>query len=155
MCWIFLRAQVLSRYALRRSLQRARPQDFRSRQSMPILALTLLSVALSAAAQIALKLGVSDAHLQGLLATGRYPSFLLHAVATPWVAAGVLMYVLSAVTWLFVLARTDLSFAYPFVSLAFVVTAVYGSWALNEPMGLARVGGVGLIVGGVLLVARS
>lgn len=122
---------------------------------MPILALTLLSVGLSAAAQIALKLGVSDPQLQTLLASGRWQGFLLQAALTPWVIAGVSMYVLSAVTWLFVLARADLSFAYPFVSLAFIVTAAYGAYALNEPMGLARAGGVGLIIGGVMLVARS
>lgn len=123
--------------------------------SAPILILTLLSVALGAAAQIALKEGVSSPQLQAVLASGRLPSFLLEAAQAPWVLVGLVMYALSAVSWLLVLARADLSFAYPFVSLAFVLTAIYGFWVLNEPMGLARISGVGLIVGGVLLVARS
>lgn len=160
MCWIFLRVQVF--LCLRSAIDAwsgtnlvTRSGSSRGVGSVPILALTLLSVGLSAAAQIALKVGVSDAQLQALLASGRLSSFIWHAALTPWVVGGILMYVLSAVTWLFVLARADLSFAYPFVSLAFVVTAMYGAWALHEPVGLARMGGVGLIVGGVLLMARS
>lgn len=121
----------------------------------PILVLTLLSVVLSAGAQIALKVGVSSPQLQAAVAAGRLPVFMLEAAQTPWVLAGLLMYVLSAGAWLLVLARADLSFAYPFVSLAFVLTAIYGFWVLNEPMDLARISGIGLIVGGVLLVARS
>ena len=124
-------------------------------QGAAILFLTLMSVALTAGAQIALKVGVSRPNLQALLADGHYTHFFAAAALTPYVIAGVLMYVVSAASWLLVLARADLSFAYPFVSLAFIATAMYGFWVLHEPMGLARVGGIGLIVGGVLLVARS
>lgn len=160
MCWIFLRVRVFTSTTPVAAAPRGGellPIETTGPRvhSALILVLTLVSVALSAGAQIALKIGVSAPELQSSLAAGRIPSFFLQAMQTPWVVIGVLMYALSAVTWLLVLARSDLSFAYPFVSLAFVLTAVYGYVALGEPMGLARIGGVGLIVGGVLLVARS
>jgi drug/metabolite transporter (DMT)-like permease len=119
------------------------------------LSLTLVSVGLTAAAQILLKTGVADARLHALLANRQWPAFIAEALLSPWVLAGLIGYVLSTVTWLLVLARADLSAAYPFVSLAFVATCFYGYYALNEPVGPARVGGIALIVGGVLLVARS
>jgi drug/metabolite transporter (DMT)-like permease len=119
------------------------------------LTLTLLSVALTAAAQICLKVGVGHPGLQALLADKAWPEFLAQALISPWVLFGLFGYVVSTGTWLLVLARADLSAAYPFVSLAFVATSLYGYWALHEPIGAARLSGIALIVGGVLLVARS
>jgi multidrug transporter EmrE-like cation transporter len=117
--------------------------------------LALACVLLTAAAQIVLKIGVSNPQLQSLLADGRLRAFLLHASFTPLVFLGVLIYVVSTVIWLLVLARADLSYAYPFVSLGFVATALYGFCVLHEPIGAGRLGGIALIVCGVLLIARS
>lgn len=119
------------------------------------LTLTLLSVALTAVAQICLKVGVGNPALQILLAEKAWPAFIGQAVVSPWVLLGLGGYVVSTATWLLVLARADLSAAYPFVSLAFVATTLYGYLALHEPVGAARLSGIMLIIGGVLLVARS
>jgi drug/metabolite transporter (DMT)-like permease len=120
-----------------------------------ILLLVLLSVSLTAAAQIFLKVGVSSAEMQTALGSGLLRNFLLRASHSPWVLLGLTSYALSCVTWLIVLARAELSFAYPFVSLAMIATTLYGFWALQEPIGPERLSGIALIVGGVLLVARS
>ena len=90
-----------------------------------------------------------------MLADNAWQAFLVQALLSPWVVVGLLGYVLSTVTWLLVLARADLSVAYPFVSLAFVATSLYGYWALHEPLAPARLSGIALIIGGVFLVARS
>ena len=119
------------------------------------LSLALISVGLTAIAQICLKQGVTDGQLQILLAERAWATFIPQALMSPWVLAGLTGYVLSTVTWLVVLARAELSVAYPFVSLAFVVTSVYGYWALHESVGPVRVCGIAMIVAGVALVARS
>jgi drug/metabolite transporter (DMT)-like permease len=119
------------------------------------LSLTLLSVALTAFAQICLKIGVGDERLQALLAQRAWLEFLPTVLLKPWVMAGLAGYVLSTASWLVVLARAELSVAYPFVSLAFVATTLFGYWALHEAVGPARLCGIALIVAGVTIVARS
>jgi drug/metabolite transporter (DMT)-like permease len=119
------------------------------------IALTLLCVALTAAAQIALKLGVSGAKMQHLLSGSGTSSFLLRAVLSPTVLFGLALYGISTVLWLLVLAKSDVSYAYPFVSLGFVFTALYAALVMHEHMALGRVGGIALIVTGVWFVARS
>jgi multidrug transporter EmrE-like cation transporter len=119
------------------------------------IALTLLCVSLTAAAQIALKLGVSGAKMQGLLAGTGTSNFLIRAILSPTVLVGLALYAVSTVLWLLVLAKSDVSYAYPFVSLGFVFTALYASIMLHEPMAVARVAGIALIVTGVFFVARS
>jgi drug/metabolite transporter (DMT)-like permease len=56
---------------------------------------------------------------------------------------------------LVVLSRVDLSFAYPFLSLAYVVATLYAYFAFHEDVSAYRIGGIGLICLGTILIARS
>ena len=76
--------------------------------------------------------------------------------ATNWqVLGGLALYALGAILWLLVLARSDVSFAYPFVALGFIITMVLGWAILGESLGAARLIGTLLIVAGVSLVSSS
>jgi multidrug transporter EmrE-like cation transporter len=66
-----------------------------------------------------------------------------------------LIYFLSAGVWLFVLARVDVSLAYPFVGLGFILTMLLGWLIRGEILSVNRVAGTALIVMGVVLLARS
>jgi multidrug transporter EmrE-like cation transporter len=57
--------------------------------------------------------------------------------------------------WLLVLARVDVSKAYPCVALGFAATVLAGHLLLGEPVSLVRMAGVAVIMGGVLIVALS
>jgi len=54
-----------------------------------------------------------------------------------------------------VLSRVDISFAYPFLGLSFVLITVYGYLVLQEPLNIWKIAGVLFIVTGVSLVAKS
>ncbi len=115
----------------------------------------LLCVLLTTAGQIALKLGASHPALVGLLDAGNVAGYAARAVVSPAVIIGLLLYALSTALWLVILARTDLSYAYPFVSMGFVLTALYGRLALHEALTAPRLVGIGLIVLGVIFVSQS
>ncbi len=71
------------------------------------------------------------------------------------VLLGYLLYGLSAIAWLKALARAELSFAYPFLSIALILI-VLESWAiLGEALSPLRLVGVATIASGVILVGRS
>ena len=114
----------------------------------------LLSVSITAAAQLVLKTGMTSPAVQRLVGEG--VSLRLAGVfLNPFVVGGLLLYFAAAMLWLLVLAKFEVSFAYPFVALGFVITAVAGWLLFNEPMSLSRVAGTLLICAGVVLVARS
>ena len=53
------------------------------------------------------------------------------------------------------LSRVDVSIAYPMLSIGYVVNA-FAAWALfGEALTLARLGGIGIIILGVFILARS
>lgn len=119
-----------------------------------LLTLILLSVLMSSAAQLVLKTGMSDPRVAEGLSSGVAPAVV--AVGTNlWVLGGLAIYFCSALVWLLVLSRVQVSLAYPFVGLGFVVTMLLGWWLHGDTLNTARVAGTLLIVAGVVLLARS
>jgi drug/metabolite transporter (DMT)-like permease len=120
------------------------------------VALILFTVFTNAAAQIMLKKGmmsfgalVPASGLVGVLATA------FSVVFSPWVFAGLCMFVVSMASHLIVLSRVQLSFAYPFLSLAYVVVAVYAFFVFGEDVGAARIAGIALICAGTVFISMS
>ena len=119
------------------------------------LALILASVALSAIAQIALKIGMGgDAARQALAHDSLWRGYLA-LLLVPAVATGLAAYGLSALLWLRVLAEVEVSKAYPFSALAIVATIALGALVLGETVPMLRIVGAALIVGGIVLVGMN
>jgi drug/metabolite transporter (DMT)-like permease len=117
--------------------------------------LILTCVLLGAAGQIAFKVGASSPALAGVLSGGNWQGFFLRAALSPGILLGLVLYAASTLLWLLILARAELSYAYPFISIGFVVTLLYGWLALGEAVSMTRLAGVILIIAGVFAVSRS
>jgi drug/metabolite transporter (DMT)-like permease len=114
----------------------------------------LISVCGSAVGQILPKKGMVD--LGPLTLTLNNFAALVWRVATnPYVFLGLAIYGFGTIFWLTALSRVDLSYAYPFASLSYIVMLV-ASWGLfDEHISPLRLVGT-LIVGlGVLVISRS
>ena len=119
------------------------------------LSLILTAVVMSALAQLILKLGMSAPPVAASIAQGTTAQVIATIATSPRIIAGLALYGLGAVVWLFVLAKQDLSLAYPFVGLGFIATMLLGIFVLGEHVTLSRVAGTLLIVAGCALVART
>lgn len=115
-------------------------------------ALVFTSVTLSALAQTAFKHGVMRvplADITGILAK------VLGLLTSPFVLLGLTLYGFGAVLWLFALRQLDLSLAYPFVAMSFVMIVLSGIFVFNEPVNPSRLAGIVLIVAGLVVMARG
>jgi multidrug transporter EmrE-like cation transporter len=119
--------------------------------SWTVLTLIFISVTLSAIAQITLKHGMSSPAVQQGL-TGGWMQIALTVGSNLYVWLGLILYALGAVLWLGVLAKIDVSIAYPFVGFGFILTALFGVFLLGEAFSLIRFVGTCLVVLGILLV---
>ncbi|MFP4248085.1 MAG: EamA family transporter [Armatimonadota bacterium] len=115
---------------------------------VPVIML-LVSISLGAAGQICLKYGVS------LLGEGASPLAIIKGILTPYVFGGFVLYGLSSLVYLNVLSKLDLSYAYPFVALSFVIVTLLSWYLLDETLPLLRLIGLALILAGVFTVAAS
>ena len=77
------------------------------------------------------------------------------APRSPNAKRGFALWARRAVLWLFVLAKAEVSFAYPFVAVGFLLVMTFGALYLGENVTWMRGIGTVLVVCGVLLVARS
>jgi multidrug transporter EmrE-like cation transporter len=120
------------------------------------LALVLISVLLSSSAQILLKTGMSGPSVQAAMAHRSGLRDMVMAIAlNPSVLLGLTAFGLSAIVWLLVLARIDVSQAYPCVAFGIVLTVAAGIVFLREPIHPTRIMGLIVIVSGVILMARA
>ncbi len=126
-----------------------------SAKSLSIV-LILFTVFTNAAAQIMLKKGMlSFGALSPAPGVAGLVGTAFSVVFSPWVFAGLSMFVISMASHLIVLSRVQLSFAYPFLSLAYVVVAAYAFFVFGEDVGPARIAGIALIMAGTVFISMS
>jgi drug/metabolite transporter (DMT)-like permease len=116
----------------------------------------LISVCLAAVAQLTLKHGMNQVTAHGGPLDLAAPVATFRRVATNVsVVAGLMIFVVSAAAWLVVLSKVPLSFAYPFVSLTYVLILLFDRLALHQGVSGLRWAGVALIIMGIVLVSRT
>jgi multidrug transporter EmrE-like cation transporter len=116
--------------------------------------LVLTGVLLNAAAQLLLKAGTNavghfEFSAQNIVPVGMKLAF------EPHILGGLGCYVVSVVVWIMALSRVEVSIAYPMLSIGYVVNALAAWYLFGEALGAMRLTGIGFIIVGVFLVARS
>jgi len=81
--------------------------------------------------------------------------FIFGLLFDPFIFTGFASAFLASLAWMAAMTKFDLSHAYPFMSLNFVVVLLLSSWLLSEQMTFQKVLGVGLIVFGTVIAARG
>jgi uncharacterized membrane protein len=81
--------------------------------------------------------------------------FLVGLLFDPVIFSGFAAAFLASLAWMAAMTKFDLSHAYPFMSLNFVVVLLLSGWLLSEPMNLQKTLGIGLIVLGTVVAARG
>jgi multidrug transporter EmrE-like cation transporter len=118
------------------------------------LPLIMLGVMLNAAAQLFLKEGMRRiGHFEFVWANIVPIGFMV--AGNLFVLAGLACYVVSVGVWLLVLSRVEVSFAYPLLSVGYIVNAVAGYYLFQENLSLTRITGILIICVGVYFVTRS
>jgi multidrug transporter EmrE-like cation transporter len=117
--------------------------------------LILTGVCLNAAAQLLLKLATRPlAHFSDFgFDTLRYSIVSLGTSLPFW--TGMLCYGASVCVWLAALSKAPVSTAYPMLSLGYIVVAAVSVLWMGESLSPAKILGIALICGGVVLVSRS
>ena len=116
------------------------------------LALLLFSVATAACGQLLLKHGMQVAVARSAATRG---SLTMAAATSPWVLLGLVVFAVSATTWLAALARVPLSVAYPFNALGYLAILTVSVVVLHERASIWTWVGTLMVVSGLIIVVLT
>lgn len=112
----------------------------------------LFSVALGATGQVLVKIGMKKF---GVLSVLSIWSKLPRVFAIPEILLGFLFFAISSILWLAIISKNEISYAYPLVSLSYVVIFLFSVFLFGERVSLLRICGLTSICLGVILITRS
>jgi uncharacterized membrane protein len=81
--------------------------------------------------------------------------FLLKLLLNPWIMSGVAAGFFALLCWMIAMTRFDLSYAYPFTSLAFVFVLILSAIFFHEAVTIPKALGVALVVAGIIIASRG
>jgi multidrug transporter EmrE-like cation transporter len=114
----------------------------------------MTGVLLNAGAQLLLKAGTNALGVI-TLTRDNFVDTLWRMSTQGHFVIGVACYMVSLVVWIMGLSRVPVSVAYPMLSLGYVINAIAAHYIFGEAVTVTRWVGIGFIVLGVWLVARS
>lgn len=116
--------------------------------------LILTGVLLNAAAQLFLKAGTNAIGALGI-DRSRVVMSVLRIAFEPHILGGLGCYAFSVIIWIVALSRVQVSVAYPMLSIGYVVNVFTAWYFFGEPINVLKMAGIGVIILGVCLVAKS
>ena len=116
--------------------------------------LIITGVLLNAIAQLALKASVREMGEIKLSLNDAWP-VTQQLMLEPSLWLGLLCYGISVIIWILALSRVDVTIAYPMLSIGYIVNALFAWLLFGESLTLERLVGIGVIILGVYILARS
>ena len=125
------------------------------RSSLISAGLLIVSVVLATSGQLTLKAAMNSIGRIGTAQVADAGQTIVKAMKEPLLWIGLALFGVSAVFWLVVLSRVNLSVAYPLVGVSYIVIVGLSRFIFNEHVPTLRWMGVALIALGIALVGLS
>jgi len=81
--------------------------------------------------------------------------FLVRMLWNPWILSGFAAAFLASMAWMAAMTKFELSYAYPFMSLSFVLVTVFSVAVFGESISLVKAVGLGLIITGIAIGSQG
>lgn len=81
--------------------------------------------------------------------------FVAHLFLNPWIMSSIFATLLAGVSWMLAMSRFEISYAYPWISLNFLLMLFFGVALFDESFSLGKIFGTVLIVAGIAVLTRS
>ena len=81
--------------------------------------------------------------------------FIATLLINPWVMSGIVATFLAGVSWMLAMTRFEISYAYPFVSLNYVIVLTASILLFNESLSLPKIVGTVLVIAGIVVISKG
>jgi drug/metabolite transporter (DMT)-like permease len=81
--------------------------------------------------------------------------YILNLMLNPWVVSGIFATFLAGVSWMMAMTKFEISYAYPFVSLNYILVLAAGFLLFNEAISATKLAGSALVILGIIVIAKG
>ena len=82
-------------------------------------------------------------------------AFLFNVFLDPFVLSGLFSAFIASFFWMAAMTKFELSYAYPFMSLAFVFVLILSYFLFHEPITIQKIIGISFIIAGIIISSKS
>lgn len=115
----------------------------------------LLSIGLATASQLIIRWKMAGHSLEHMDSISEKFYFAFTMLFDPYIIIALVLTLFSGLAWMIALTKLELSYAFPFTALGFVLILIFGALLFNESVTTHKLLGMTLIVGGILLSSQS
>lgn len=80
--------------------------------------------------------------------------FMIKLLLDPFILSGFLSAFIASLWWMAAMTKFEISYAYPFMSLSFVLVLVLSVFLFGEALTLGKVLGLGLVIAGIIVTVK-
>lgn len=81
--------------------------------------------------------------------------YIMHLLLNPWVMTGLAATFFSGISWMMAMTKFETSYAYPFISLNFILVTLASVLIFNESINPSKICGTLFIITGIIIVAKG
>lgn len=81
--------------------------------------------------------------------------YVLNLMLNPWVLSGIFATFLAGISWMLAMTKFEISYAYPFIGLNYLLVLAAGFLLFNETLSSAKLVGSALVIVGIIVIAKG
>lgn len=82
-------------------------------------------------------------------------NYVVALLLNPWVISGIVATFFSGVSWMLTMTKFEISYAYPFISLNYILVLGAGFLVFNETISTVKIVGSTLVVLGIIIISKG
>ena len=114
-----------------------------------------LSIFFAVASQLIIKWKMSAFDLSHMTGMGEKFFFAASMLLNPYIILSILLTLLSGLSWMIAMTKFDISYAYPYTSLGFVLILIFSALLFHEALTGYKLVGVLFIITGIVITSKS
>lgn len=115
----------------------------------------IMTVLLAVSSQMIIKWQVSKHSTQDIISFNEKIYFALGMLVNPYVILSIILTFLSGLSWIIAMTKFEISYAYPFTALGFVLILLFSSLFFQESITYSKITGIIFIVAGIIIIGRN
>ncbi|WP_292661654.1 hypothetical protein [Nitratifractor sp.] len=114
-----------------------------------------LSIFFAVISQLIIKWKMSSFDLSHIPSVLEKFLFVASLLSNPYIILSIVLTLLSGLSWMIAMTKFELSYAYPYTALGYVIVLLFSFFLFHESLTLQKIAGVLLVVLGIIIASKS